>query len=293
IDVQSNERISSETFPSEITSLDSLGPDQVVVGLDSGIVSVLDIKISKRIKSISFPDRISSLAVIQDSAHRSLAEELMFFKGILAVGTQNGDLYLLDLALDKAHACRGEMGQGGPGGHHPLGPYFISPGVTTELADLRHSQPSHLCIHLNQDNTTKGGLVISSLAHIPQLGAVAVGYNSGSWKLVNLNRLHTEFTFSPPPLSSEPLLPCVGFAFQEPENDPRNHSYLWVMWSQNDIDTEEDKKALNTFASIELYALNYENKDEVDQYGVLYSGLTSCSKSFGFTLSGDPEDTRR
>uniref|UniRef100_A0A0K2TSW4 AT hook containing transcription factor 1 [Strongylocentrotus purpuratus] n=2 Tax=Lepeophtheirus salmonis TaxID=72036 RepID=A0A0K2TSW4_LEPSM len=278
VDMHNNERLSSQTFTDEITCADSLGSNQIVIGLNSGVVSVIDINISKIIKSIEFPQRVSSLAVIHDSASRSLAEELMFFKGILAVGTQSGDLYLLDLALDKENEDV-----------KPVSPLYISPGVTTRLADLRQESQNHLCIFLNDHAKENKGLVISAISHVPQLGSIVVGYNSGSWKLWNLNRLNTEFTF---PLNMQ-LLPCVGFAFQEPENDPRNYCYLWVMRSQNDIDTEDDKKALSTFATVDLYALCYESKDEVDQYGVLYSGLTSCSKKFSFKLTGDPEANGR
>ncbi|CAB4069512.1 unnamed protein product [Lepeophtheirus salmonis] len=256
VDMHNNERLSSQTFTDEITCADSLGSNQIVIGLNSGVVSVIDINISKIIKSIEFPQRVSSLAVIHDSASRSLAEELMFFKGILAVGTQSGDLYLLDLALDKENEDV-----------KPVSPLYISPGVTTRLADLRQESQNHLCIFLNDHAKENKGLVISAISHVPQLGSIVVGYNSGSWKLWNLNRLNTEFTF---PLNMQ-LLPLFKMT----------------------LTRKMTRKLSVLFATVDLYALCYESKDEVDQYGVLYSGLTSCSKKFSFKLTGDPEANGR
>ena len=44
---------------------------------------------------------------------------------------------------------------------------------------------------------------------------------------------------------------------------------------------------------LSLFSLAYDHKDEGEQYGVLYSGLTSCTQRFEFKLSGDPEDDSR
>ena len=47
--------------------------------------------------------------------------------------------------------------------------------------------------------------------------------------------------------------------------------------------------AVNSTASLTLHALSYESRDEADQYGVLYSGLSSCHKRFVYELKGAPQ----
>jgi hypothetical protein len=83
-------------------------------------------------------------------------------------------------------------------------------------------------------------------------------------------------------------LPLTGFTFQEPDNDPRNFCYLWAMQSENDFDLQVEKMRVTSFGAVTLYALGYDHRDEADQYGVLYSGLTSCQPRFAHTLLGDP-----
>ena len=56
-------------------------------------------------------------------------------------------------------------------------------------------------------------------------------------------------------------LPVVGFCFQEPENDPRNFVYVWILRSENDIDSQEEKEhSLSNIALISLYAMAFQNK---------------------------------
>ena len=64
---------------------------------------------------------------------------------------------------------------------------------------------------------------------------------------------------------------------------------MWTLHSENDYDFQAEKMAVNSLASLSLYALSYESRDEADQYGVLYSGLGSCHKRFGYTLKGAPQ----
>ena len=56
-------------------------------------------------------------------------------------------------------------------------------------------------------------------------------------------------------------LPVVGFCFQEPENDPRNFVYVWILRGENDIDSQEEKEhSLSNLAFISLYAMAFQNK---------------------------------
>ena len=74
-------------------------------------------------------------------------------------------------------------------------------------------------------------------------------------------------------------LPVISFAFQEPENDPRNFTYVWAIRGENDLDSREEKDCLKNNATITLYALAFQNRDDCDA-GVLYTGLTACHQRY-------------
>ena len=78
------------------------GRRSLVVGLSSGLVCLLDLKSGKVVRAIQVGKRVTSVAVVSSyggplSDHRTLAEELMFFHGTVAVGTSEGHVYLVDL----------------------------------------------------------------------------------------------------------------------------------------------------------------------------------------------------
>ena len=139
-------------------------------------------------------------------------------------------------------------------------------------------------------------MVVSALEYVSPIGALLVGYNFGSWQLWNVSAVNSGRGGSTWPISLEfsskytsEALPVVGFAFQEPENDPRNFVYIWVLRGENDLDSAEEKCGLNSKASISLQALAFQSKDESDA-GVLYSGLVSCNCRFSCQLDNLKEE---
>ncbi len=88
-------------------------------GLSNGLICLLDLKGSIIVRAIQVGSRITSIEAMATTNHRVLSEEvrlscsavtncskspvcfqLLFFHGILAVGTQSGHVYLVDMALD-------------------------------------------------------------------------------------------------------------------------------------------------------------------------------------------------
>ena len=77
----------------------------VVVGTSNGIVGVIDIKSSQLIRVVKFQHRVTSVTIVKNgsktssdpgaSTSRFFPDELQAFEGIIAVGTQEGRLYLL------------------------------------------------------------------------------------------------------------------------------------------------------------------------------------------------------
>ena len=218
----------------------------------------------------------------------------MFFYGILAVGTEEGHLLLVDLALDDDEDLTKNIStESNPCKLHYISATEANAGAGC-IADIRQAvmrRGQHLCLPLNDHcyaNSGKAfqhkatffpaeGVVVNSMMYVPQLSSLAVGFNFGAWQLWNLSTLNLEFSST---YEGPDELPITEFTFQEPENDPRNFCYLWTMQSEFDFDTDAEKMSLRSMASISLYALSYEQRDEGDQYGVLYENLTACQKRF-------------
>ncbi|TRY74821.1 hypothetical protein TCAL_05664 [Tigriopus californicus] len=304
--------------PTGVDPEDAVNRRCAVVGLANGLVCVLDLKSSKVIRAIQMGQRVTALSVVSPMGgpmanHRTMAEELMFFYGIVAVGTLEGHLYLVDLGLDlssqdvlldtdhlEADVTSSEK--------YPAQLHFIAPkneSSRANIADIRQKvmrRGQHLALSLNEssyvnrafqhvssatgDSTyfPEESVTVCSLKYIPQLATLAAGFNYGSWQMWNIGRLFLEFSSN---YGGPESLPVVEFTFQEPENDPRHFCYIWTMQSENDYDLLSEKLAVNSVSSIALHALSYENRDDGEQYGVLYTGLTSCTPRFEYRLSGN------
>jgi len=116
-----------------------------------------------------------------------------------------------------------------------------------------------------------------------------VGFNFGSWQIWNLRTLTLDFSSVYEGSGSTNFtMPITGFAFTEPENDPRNFCFVWIVRSEADFDSVEEKADnLKSKATISMHALSFRNRDELS--GNFYSGLTSCSFRFHHALDGDPQ----
>ena len=286
----------------------------LAIGLSDGQVVVFCINTSRIIRSVLFGSRITALTSMSSptSIPRYLCEDLLMFHGLVAAGTQEGNVYLVDFALDE-----GVFSDEVSSSH----PFFadLKPSNTEELAQIRTKALQRgqlVCISLHDtgggpncrkrptifsytDNVAgetthfpEAGVVVSALEYVPPIGALLVGYNFGSWQLWNVSAVNSRSV----PISLEfsslyvsEALPVVGFAFQEPENDPRNFVYIWVLRGENDLDSEEEKSGLRSRASVSLQALAFQAKDESDA-GVLYSGLLSCNRRFSCQLDNLKEE---
>ena len=83
------------------------------------------------------------------------------------------------------------------------------------------------------------------MVFVPQLASLVLGYNFGAFQIINLSSLQVDCA-SPYEADAGPV---VSFAVQEPENDPKNFVYLWLVRSGED-----------TEASCTLYHMTYDSK---------------------------------
>lgn len=305
-----NEATSSSALDCEITScIDmstrsgerSLDGRFLCIGLSDGRVCLFNIFSSRVIRCLNLSNRITSLQCLASpsSAPRYLCEELLLMSGLIAVGTQEGHVYLVDCSIDDDLEVSDESS--------PCQPCFTTlAGGAQKVAQQRTKamqRGQHLCVPLHElkpakkrskvfsfTDTASGeavhfpdsGVIVSGLCFVPQIGGLLVGYNFGAWQFWNVSAVGSRgcpvsLEYSSPYVSE--ALPVIGFCFQEPENDPRNFVYVWALRGENDLDSEEEKEGLANLASIALHALAFQSRDENDT-GVLYSGLMSCQQRF-------------
>ena len=76
------------------------------VGLSDGRVCVFNIFSSRIVRCVNLTSRITALQCLTSptSVPRYLCEELLLLSGLVAVGTQEGHMYLVDFALDEDSA---------------------------------------------------------------------------------------------------------------------------------------------------------------------------------------------
>lgn len=277
------------------------GSFQLLVGLrtasEKGMVCRFHPHSSKLLTIVAFPQVVTSVEAVTSvggtkSPNFALSDELRRFFGIVAVGTRGGRVYLLDMKLDEEVEF-----WDAPRANHAQ---VIAPGVE-EVGERRRKaaeKGEHLCLDLNGDafnyysfnyykpdgNVFKsfpiGGVSVTSLTYIPQIGSLAVGFNFGSFQLWRL--LDTSLEYSGP-LSRQPS-PVTNFAYQEPEDDPQNFCYLWVARSPILSDSQEPE----SLTDIHLFQLAYETKTQHPKHGHMFRDLVDCIGRFEHSLTADP-----
>lgn len=271
----------------------------VVFPLDRCYISVVDVRLNCVVNTIDFPYKIKCAEVILSGAEENidkwpLIKELSCMNGVLALGTQGGQVLFVDLNLDSSSPV-------------PLAPKKVTIStINISHVDIKSKRRTAifnnqvLCVLLNAEAKCKNkfvyredsGKVISSflanevyvtaLHYIPQLSLFCVGFNFGGFQLYNLNTFNLESSCG---LDND-LLDVVSFAFQMPENDPKNFSYLWVVRGLKAGKFSFDNSSTTAF----IYMLSYENCEYIPTYGILYNTFKSCSCKFQMALSDNLSD---
>ena len=264
---------------------------------NGSILCVIDTRLSAVIKSIECPFRITCAEVISTFSFEGrqnwpLTSELLSMNGILAVGNEGGVVFLIDLCLDEQST--------------DLTPKSLSFLVYQSLnLDINVKKRTAainnqvLCLPLNSDSKNKtrffyranngknlatflsSEVEITSLYFIPQTTMLCIGFNFAGFQLYNLKTFTLECSCS---LDFDDYLPAViSFAFQEPENDPRNYCYLWLIRGSEIEDVNSDSK---TYAY--MYSMCFERKEWIQDYGYLYMEFQSCTCKFEYPFSIRP-----
>ncbi|XP_023211743.1 protein ELYS-like isoform X4 [Centruroides sculpturatus] len=261
-------------------------------GRSNSLLCLYDVKMSKILKAIEFSSKITSLDVISSHAGTcsetyALSKELCYMFGIVAVGMSNGQVLIVDLNLDDDNYCNE---------NDPNTITFITQQTHNIMGKRENAQAhnQHLCLPLNgdrhhgyfqyrdHDNSplqtfNSDDAAVTVLKFFRHVNLLAVGFQFGGVQLWSMSHLNLHYSC---PLEDY-MLPVIKFAFQEPENDPKNFCYFWAIRG-----TEEDHPEVQTIAS--LYSLSYSKKELIDNYGFLYQGFQNCCLRFEYALGTDP-----
>ena len=305
-----NIKISNVLQLMDSTSVNSKYVYTLVVSLkrSSGtcLLCLIDVRLSLIIKTIETPFRITSLEVISSdkpvvTENWPLIDEMLQMEGILAVGTEGGLVFILDLFLDNETPL-----------HEALMPkklsFIVCNSSHINLKAKRKTASLHdqlICLPINSDSHhknrfvykaddgtalsafPKGQVSVSAIQYIPQTAMLCIGFNFGGFQFYNMKTFRLECSCG----LEYGLPPVVRFVFQDPENDPKNHSYVWVIRGQEIEDNTESESSQQYFNSISnaiMYSISFENKEWIPGYGIFYSGFLGCSCRFEYILGPNP-----
>ncbi|XP_060062460.1 protein ELYS-like [Ylistrum balloti] len=261
---------------------------------DNGMLCVFDVSLSKVVKAIEIPHKVTFVEPVTSVGGDyvpiwALNEQLRQFYGIVAVGTEGGFVYLIDMCVDEEADYSDEI--------MPNRLLFVTPR-SRDVQQRRVqavSKGQQLCMVLDEEAQCQGeyqyrrcdGTVlklfntedvkVTCLKYIPQTGNLVVGFNFGCFQLWKLHIPVLEYSSR----LEVDSVPVTHIAYQEPENDPKNFCYLWMA---RDPSEQQDEGVSTT----SLYQLAYNKKTWYSNYGAFYEELTSVSLRFELELTSTP-----
>ncbi|XP_033102998.1 protein ELYS-like isoform X2 [Anneissia japonica] len=312
VETMSGQRLASFCFDSDKKCVISCvkeycrpGTSQLLVGLDKqngGMLCLLDVTTSQILTSVMFPYRVTAVEPVThtggvNAPNFALSDHLRCFFGIIAVGTEGGHVYLVDLRLDDCDEYTHST--------EPKNILVITPAManTPELRRKSSRTGDHLCLevgdnfHQNrQYNYSKpsgdvlkafqsGNICVSALTYVPKLGSLLVGFDFGCFQVWRLAAPILEFSS---PLT-QVVSPITHFAYMEPDDDPENFSYLMVARGPMVTDISPE-----VVTDLHLFQLAYERKEFYPGHGYMYHEFYNCEARFEFALTADnlnAEDT--
>lgn len=233
----------------------AIAVDFTAKGPSLGMISLLYVQGTKILGSLDFCEQITCCHYVKKEACNQSA--LKDFSGCLAIGTNEGKIFLIDLMI--------------PNSAHEIS---MCPNNESEIfncinvhADKKQEEiiDHHSRIVTNGDKRTffsiqlevlnDSGAVLSMLV-MPNLYTMAVGLNDGRMVLYDLTEL-SAFHLAYPPRDPAPL---THMSFLEPTDDPRFSVYIWAFHSST------------TGAVAVMHSLMYASKSNG-----IYEDFKSCS----------------
>uniref|UniRef100_G1K8G4 Uncharacterized protein n=1 Tax=Anolis carolinensis TaxID=28377 RepID=G1K8G4_ANOCA len=243
----------------------------LLVGLEETEGSVLclyDLGISRVIKAVVFPGRVTAIEPIINHGGASLTtqhlhQSLRWLFGVAAVVTDVGHVFLIDLCLDDLSCSQNEI---------EASDLEIITGISPEIPQTRETTTRngrHLCFQLLKPS----GSAVTTLSYIHRTNQLVVGFSDGYLSLWNMKTLKKEYHSQ----LEGGRIPVIAVTFQEPENDPRNCCYLWAVQS-----TQESE---GDILSLHLLQLAFSDRRRLASGQIMYEGLEYCEERYTLDLT--------
>ncbi|KAI5179921.1 Protein Elys [Manis pentadactyla] len=244
----------------------------LLIGLeeaDGSVLCLYDISISRVVKAVVLPGRVTAIEPIinhggASASTQHLHPSLRWLFGVAAVGTDVGQILLVDLCLDDLTCSQNEV---------EASDLEVIIGIPAEVPHIRESvmrEGRHLCFQL----VSPLGTAISTLSYINRTNQLGVGSSDGNLALWNMKSMKREYYTQ----LEGGRVPVYAVTFQEPENDPRNCCYLWAV--QSTQDSEGD------VLSLHLLQLAFSDRNCSASGQILYEGLEYCEERYTLDLTG-------
>lgn len=262
----------------------------------SSFVCIYDSRLSRILKAIECPFvvRLAEPIIVSHGGRAKplidrLPQELKVYHGLIALGCGAGTVTLVDLCLDTE--CETAL---------PTRKLtFASRSRNYDPHAKRQSANvnlQHISLPLNSECQNKfqftykvdeakkvplqlNKTYVTCLKYIPRTNVICVAYNFGGYHLYDLEQLNLLYSGS----LDDDNASVIGFAFQEPEEDPKNLCYLWVLRGSTVKDCGE-----YGVASIQLTSLTFGKKTWIEGFGHLYSEFENSVPIFDYDLTGFP-----
>ncbi|XP_071946058.1 protein ELYS-like [Antedon mediterranea] len=303
IGTSSGQRLASFCFQSEkrctITSVKEYcipGSSRLLVGLDvqnGGMLCLVDVITSQILTQVSFPYKVTAIEPVTyaggvKAPNFALSDHLRCFFGIVAVGTEGGHIYLVDMHLDVEYDSLADSKK-----------ILVITPASAKTPELRRKvlrTGDHLCLELGGDhhknrafNFSKpsgeilkafqaSGVCVSAITYVPKLGSLFVGFDFGCFQIWRLAAPILEFSS---PLT-QVVSPVTHFAYLEPDDDPENFSYMMAARGPMLTDISPD-----VVTDVHLFQLAYERKQFYPGHGYMYHEFFNCEARFEFALTAD------
>lgn len=262
----------------------------------SSFVCIYDSRLSRILKAIECPFvvRIAEPIIVSSGGRAQpllarLPRELKAYHGLIALGCGAGTVTLVDLCLDID--CESAL---------PTRKLTFASRTRNYDPEAKRQSANinlqHISLPLNSecqnkfqftykvDETKKIPLqlnktYVTCLKYIPRINIICVAYNFGGYHLYDLKELNLLYSGSLDDDNSS----VVGFAFQEPEEDPKSLCYLWILRGSTVKECGE-----YGVASVQLTSLTFGKKQWISGFGYLYTEFENSVPIFDYDLTGFP-----
>ncbi|XP_040285255.1 protein ELYS isoform X2 [Bufo bufo] len=243
----------------------------LLVGLveaEGSILCLYDVGVSKVVKAVVLPGSVTCVEPLVNDGGASattqhLHQSLRWFFGVAAVVTDVGHVLLIDLCLDDVSNNQDEL---------EASDLEVISGIPAEIPKLREAanrERRHLCLQL----LAPSGTAVTTVGYISRTNQLAVGFSDGYLSLWNLKTLRREYHVQ----IEGGRVPVFSVTFQEPENDPRNCCYLWV------VQTSQSGRDL----SFHLLQLAFGDRKCLPSGQIVYENLEYCEERYTLDLSAN------